>query len=108
MQFLISVVDDPTTSPTKAELSATGAINDRLQSDGQLVFVGGLASPGDATVVDNRDGNPVRTGGPFSDSKEYVGGLYVIEAPDADAALAVATDLSQAANRKIEVRPFAD
>ena len=108
MQYLVSVVDDETTSPTSAELAATGAFNDRLQAEGHFVFAGGLASPSAATVVDNRDGNPVVTDGPLLESKEYFGGMYIIEAPDLDVAIELAREGSKASNRKIEVRPFAD
>jgi len=46
------------------------------------------------------------TDGPFVESKEYLGGLYIIEAPDLDAALELAAEGSKACNRKVEVRPF--
>jgi hypothetical protein len=114
MQYLVSVVDDETTSPAPAEMTATGpaemtasgAFNDRLRAEGHLVFVGGLASPSSATVIDNRDGNPVFTDGPFLESKEYLGGLWIIEAPDLDVALRIAAEGSKTCNRRVEVRPF--
>jgi hypothetical protein len=46
------------------------------------------------------------TDGPFLESKEYLGGLWIIEAPDLDAALKLATEGSKQCNRKVEVRPF--
>lgn len=109
MQYLFSVIDDESTSPTPAELAATAAFNDRLQADGYWVFADGLASPHAATVVDNRDdrsGAPVLTDGPFLESKEYLGGLYIIQAPDLDMALKLAAEASKHCNRRIEVRPF--
>jgi hypothetical protein len=57
-------------------------------------------------VVDNRDGEAMLTDGPFLESKEYLAGIWIIEAPDLDVALKLATDGSKACNRKIEVRPF--
>ena len=65
MQYLVSVIDDETSSATPDELAATDAFNDRLQAEGHRVFVGGLGSPSAATVVDNRGGEPVLTDGPF-------------------------------------------
>jgi hypothetical protein len=106
MQFLVSVIDVQTNSVTPDELAAAGAFNDRLEVDGHWVFAGGLGSPSTATVIDNRGGAPVLTDGPFVESKEYLGGLWIIEAPDLDAALELAAEGSKRCNRKVEVRPF--
>ena len=46
------------------------------------------------------------TDGPFSESKEQIGGFWVVEAPDLDAALALAARGSKACRGKVEVRPF--
>lgn len=106
MQYLVSVLDDKTNSATPDELTATNAFNDRLQADGHWVFAGGLASPSAATVIDNRGGEALLTDGPFLESKEYLGGLWIIEAPDLDVALKLATEGSKHCNRRVEVRPF--
>jgi hypothetical protein len=107
MQYLISVIDDKTNSGTPSEQAAISAFNgDRLKAEGYWVFAGGLNSPSTATVVDNRDGEPVFTDGPFLESKEYLAGFWIIEAPDLDVALKLAAEGSKACNRKIEVRPF--
>jgi hypothetical protein len=106
MQYLFSVIDDGTGLSTPTEDAAIDVFNERLKADGQWVFVGGLGSPDPATVVDNRDGKAVFTDGPFVESKEYLAGFWIIEAPDLDVALRLATDGSKACNRKIEVRPF--
>ena len=106
MQYLFSVIDDGTGSATPTEDAAIDVFNDRLQADGQWVFAGGLGSPDPATVIDNRDGKAVVTDGPFVESKEYLAGFWIIEAPDLDVALKLATEGSKACNRKIEVRPF--
>jgi hypothetical protein len=106
MQYLFSVIDDGTGSETPTEEAAIDVFNDRLQADGYWVFAGGLGSPDPATVIDNRDGKAVVTDGPFVESKEYLAGFWIIEAPDLDVALKLATDGSKACNRKIEVRPF--
>ncbi len=106
MQYLVSVIDDQTSSGTANEMAAIDVFNERLQAEGYWVFAGGLASPGTATVIDNRDGAAMLTDGPFLESKEHVAGLWIIEAPDLDVALELATEGSKACNRKLEVRPF--
>ena len=106
MQYLVSVIDDTAGLATADEMAAIDAFNDRLQAEGHWVFAGGLASPSTATVIDNRDGEAVFTDGPFVESKEYVAGFWIIDAPDLDAALKLATEGSRHCNRKVEVRPF--
>lgn len=115
MQYLVTVIEeflpggvreDATGSANPEEMAAIDAFNDRLQSEGHWVFAGGLDSPDTATVVDNRGEGPVITDGPFLESKEHLGGFWVIEAPDLDVALRLATEGSRACNRRVEVRPF--
>jgi hypothetical protein len=106
MKYLVSVIDDTTNSATPTELAATTAFNDRLQTDGHWVFAGGLASPSTATVIDNRGEQAVFTDGPFLESREYLGGFWIIEAPDLDVALELAAEGSTHCHRKVEVRPF--
>ena len=106
MQYLVSVIDDGAGLATPTEEADIDAFNDRLRADGHWVFAGGLGSPDPATVVDNRSGEAVFTDGPFLESKEYLAGFWIIEAPDLDVALGLAADGSKACNRKIEVRPF--
>jgi hypothetical protein len=116
LQYLFSVIDDTaglaTPDPLEAgqpadEMAAIDAFNDRLAAEGHWVFAGGLAAPGTATVIDNRRGEALFTDGPFVESKEYLGGLWIIEAADLDVALKLAAEGSKACNRKVEVRPFA-
>jgi hypothetical protein len=93
MQYLFSVIDDSTNSGTSAERAAIDVFNDRLQAEGCWVF-------------DNRDGAAVVTDGPFVETKEHMAGFWIIEAPDLDVALKLATEGSKACNRRVEVRPF--
>ena len=106
MQYLLSVIDDGAGSATTTEQADTDAFNDRLRAQGCWVFAGGLGSPEPATVVDNRGAEAVLTDGPFVESKEWLAGFWIIEAPDLDEALRLAADGSRACNRKVEVRPF--
>jgi hypothetical protein len=106
MHYLVSVIDDKTNSATPDELAAIRAFNERVQAEGHWVFAGGLASPSTATVIDNRGGEALFTDGPFLESKEYMAGFWVFEAPDLDVALKLAAEGSKHCNRKVEVRPF--
>lgn len=106
MRYLVSVIDDATGSATDAELEAVREFNEQLQADGRWVFAGGLSSPSDATVIDARGSEPIVTDGPFVESKEYLAGLWVLEAPDLDVALKLASGASKVCNRRLEVRPF--
>jgi hypothetical protein len=107
MQYLMSVIHDQTPGlAVPSEMAAIDAFNDRLQAEGHWVFAGGLGAPIAATVVDNRSGEVMFSDGPFLESKEYLAGFWIIEAPDLDVALKLAIEGSKACNRKIEVRPF--
>ncbi len=106
MQYLISVIDDGTGPETATEDAAIDVFNDRLKAEGYWVFAGGLGTPDPATVVDNRGAEVVVTDGPFLESKEYLVGFWIVQAPDLDVALELAAEGSKACNRKIEVRPF--
>ena len=59
-----------------------------------------------STTVDNTGDEPILTDGPFAESKEWLGGFWIIEAPDLDAALAWARKGSAACQGPVEVRPF--
>ncbi|NUU32952.1 YciI family protein [Arthrobacter sp. C9C5] len=106
MQYLLSVIHDQLELAPSDEMAAIDVFNDRLQADGHWVFAGGLGFPDTATVIDNRGGSQMVTDGPFVESKEYLAGFWIIEAPDLDVALKLAAEGSKACNRKVEVRPF--
>ena len=106
MKYLLSVIDENTGRATPAEMEAIDVFNARLQAQGHWVFAGGLGAPSTATMIDNRRGKPMVTDGPFLESKEYIAGFWIIEAPDLDVALKLAAEGSKSCNRKVEVRPF--
>ena len=110
-QYLLSVhlvEGEPT--PSEAEIQqmykAVDAVNDEIKSAGAWVFAGGLHPPSTATVVRSQGGQVVTTDGPFAETKEQLGGFWVITAPDLDAALAWAAKGSEACGQPVEVRPF--
>jgi hypothetical protein len=106
MQYLVSVIHDSAELATPDERAAISAFNRRLQAEGHWVFAGGLAGPDSATVIDNRGAEALVTDGPFLESKEYLAGFWIMEAPDLDVMLNLATEGSKACNRKLEVRPL--
>ena len=110
-QYLLSVhMVEGEAAPADAEMqrayAAVDAFNAELQSAGAWVFAGGLYPPDTATVVRGQGGQVITTDGPFPEAKEQLGGVWVIEAADLDAALAWAGKGSAACGRPVEVRPF--
>jgi hypothetical protein len=114
-QYLLSVwhsdrnpiPDDP--AVMQRAYRQVDAFNADLMASGQWVFGGGLHAPETATVVSAPEGSdPVMTDGPFAETKEQIGGFWVIEAADLDAALALAARASTACMGPVEVRPFQD
>ena len=106
MQYLMSVIAEGTEVDAPEVGEAIDRFNDGLREQGYWVFANGLADPSSATVVDARGDEPLFTDGPFLESKEHLAGFWVVEAPDLDVALKLATGGSKACNRKVELRPF--
>jgi len=111
-QYLLSVWHDDTyevdfSSPDAQRLVAqVDAFNADLQASGAWVFAGGLHPPSSATVVRATNDDVSMTDGPYAESKEQMGGFWVIEAADLDAALDWARRGSAACEGPVEVRPF--
>lgn len=84
----------------------TGAFNEMLEREGHFVFADGLEPATTATTVDGRGERPIVTDGPYLETKEHLGGFWVIEAADLDQALDLAAKGSRACRGKVEVRPF--
>lgn len=80
--------------------------NEELRTSGAWVFGGGLQPIEDSTTVDATGEDAVITDGPFAETKEYLGGFWVVEAADLDAAIELARRGSKACAGKVEVRPF--
>ena len=106
MQYLVSVIHDSSDLATADEMAAIDVFNEGLQAQGYWVFAGGLAAPSSATVIDNRGEEAMFSDGPFLESKEYLAGFWIMEAPDLDVALKLAAEGSKSCNRRVEVRPF--
>jgi hypothetical protein len=111
-QYLLSVYhpEELTFPPEQLEkvYADVDALNSEIKAAGAWVFGGGLHPSSTATVVQLRDGDVLTTDGPFTEGKEHVGGFWIIEAPDLDAALEWGRKATQACIVPVEVRPFQD
>jgi hypothetical protein len=110
-QYMLSVhgvEGDPAPSQEQMQqmYQQVDAFNAELQASGAWVFAGGLHPPATATVVRAQGGKVVTTDGPFAETKEQLGGFWVVEAEDLDGALAWAAKGSAACMGPVEVRPF--
>jgi hypothetical protein len=112
-QYLFSVIHDyvdnpPSTDPQEnAEMFAkVGAFNDSVRD--RIVFMGGLHAPESAARVAIADGKPVVTDGPHIDTKEIIGGLWIMECTDREDAVALAARATAACGVPVEIRPFHD
>jgi hypothetical protein len=112
-QYLLSMhsvegeVQEPMTDQQMQQfMTQVHALEEEMRSTGTYVFGGALHAPDTATVVRVTGGDVLTTDGPFAESKEHLGGFYIIEAEDLDAALAWAKKTAATVNHPIEVRPF--
>jgi hypothetical protein len=114
-QYLLSVYEvqdqvagvPSTPEEMQAFMGRVIALEEEMDSAGAFEFGGALHGPDAATVVRGGTGlDKVTTDGPFVEAKEHIGGFYVINAEDLDAALAWAEKVVEAIDHDIEVRPF--
>ena len=82
------------------------ALDAKLEEAGAFVFHGGLLSPESATVVRQSGGDFLTTDGPYTETKEHLGGFWIIDVADLDAALEWAKLVTVACRRPVEVVPF--
>jgi hypothetical protein len=111
-QYLLGVYSDESARMSDEQMQASyasvSAFNRELMETGAFVFAGGLHPVSDSTVVRAQGGKVVITDGPFAETKEQVGGFWVVQVADLDAALELAAKGSQACGWPVEVRPFQD
>jgi hypothetical protein len=115
MKYLLLLYGDESTwadlSPEEAaeQMKAWGAFDEELRAAGVFVAGEGLEPTTAATTVRIKDGEIVHTDGPFAETREQLGGFYLLECPDLDAALgwsAKVPDLPEGGS--VEVRPVMD
>jgi hypothetical protein len=112
-QYLLSVwFDEPydddidlDAPETQLQMAKTDELNEEMQRAGVWVFAAGLRPVSSATVVRASGDDISMTDGPYAETKEQMGGLWIIEAPDLDAALEWAAKGAVACGQPIEVRP---
>lgn len=110
-QYLISVWHDDSyevdfSAPAAQRVAGqVGVFNEELQRAGAWVFAAGLHPASSATVVRASGREVSMTDGPYAETKEQMGGFWMIEAPDLDAALEWAGRAAIACEGPVEVRP---
>ncbi|WDQ97961.1 YciI family protein [Devosia sp. J2-20] len=112
MQYMLLIYNDPTTEPRygtpefEAMMGKFFALNEQMKADKVLVSGEGLRGIETATSVRVRSGKTETMDGPFAETREHLGGYYVIEVPDLDAALRYAAMVPSAQWGTVEVRPL--
>ena len=110
-QYMFSVNHEvgeelPTGDDVQRMFTQVDAFNQKVTDAGIWVFGGGLEPIETTTTVDATGREPIITDGPYAEAKEWLGGFWVLEAPDLDAALKLAIEASAACEGRVEVRPF--
>jgi hypothetical protein len=111
MQYLLLIYSNETAEASakpadvQAMMAAYGAYSEALQKAGAMVGGERLRPTSTATSVRMQNGKPKVLNGPYAETKEQLGGYYMIEAPDLDAAIAWASRCPAAQHGTIEVRP---
>jgi hypothetical protein len=113
MRYLLLIyTEEPTETPPAdvmaAELEGYNAFSDEIRKRGIFEAGEALHPTTSATTVRVRDGQTVTTDGPFAETKEALGGFYLINAKDLDDAIELAAKIPGAKHGSIEVRPIFD
>ena len=112
MRYLLMIYSDEAKDTAMSEadygrlMADYGTFTSELEQSGKLQGGERLRPIADATTVRVRDGEPLITDGPFAETKEQIGGYYLIEAENLDEALAWAKKIPSATYGSIEVRPI--
>jgi len=112
MQYLLLIYDAETVWDTMPEdqrnamFAEYGTFSEGIKKSGHFKAGEALTPVSTATTVRVRDGKTLTTDGPFAETKEQLGGFYMIEAKDLDEATAIAARIPSARVGSIEVRPI--
>ena len=112
MQYLLLIYGndmgdaDMGSAEMKQILEDYASFNDEINTNGQHLGSNALQSVATATTVRVRDGDTLVTDGPFAETKEILGGYYLVECADLDEAIAIAAKIPGAKHGSIEVRPI--
>lgn len=109
-QYLLSIYqpdgDPPAPDVLEQIAAAVGAVQEEMRAAGAWVFSGGLHSASAATVLNPRGEDMPMIDGPYTEGKEHVGGLVILNAESLDEALSWGRKVAQATTLPVEVRPF--
>ena len=109
-QYLVAIHHPDNYDPSKEDEAMArdiDGLNDEMVAAGVRIFVGGLTSPSDARSLRAQpDGKVLVTDGPYLETKEHIGGFWVVEAANLDEALAWGRKAVVACRAPVEVRPF--
>ena len=114
MQYMLLIYNNPALEPAyrtpafKQMMDGYFAVNERMKADGVLRSGDGLQGVETATTLRIKSGKVETMDGPFAETREHLGGYYVIDVPDLDAALTYAALIPSAHFGTIEVRPVMD
>ena len=113
MKYLLLIYTPESTEPPAPEvldavMDAYNAYTEHVKSSGAYVAAEALQPTVTATTVRVRDGQTLTTDGPFAETKEALGGFYLVEAKDLDEAIDLAARIPGAQHGSIEVRPVVD
>ena len=112
MQYMLLIYDNEKMWPALPEkernalMAEYGAFTEEIRKAGKLVAADALQATATATTVRVRNGKSLTTDGPFAETKEQLGGYYLVEAKDLDEAMALAAKIPSARFGSIEVRPI--
>lgn len=112
MQYLLMIYQNEAeyakldAATSQKNMEEYGAFTQSIIQSGNFKAGDRLQPVGTATTVRIRDGKTLTTDGPFAETREQLGGYYLVEAKDLDAALAIAARIPGARYGSIEVRPI--
>lgn len=112
MQYMLLIYSDPAREPSygtpefQAMMGGYFALNEQMKADGTLVSGEALKAVETATSVRIKGGAVETMDGPFAETREHLGGYYVVDVPDLDSALRYAAMVPSASFGTVEVRPL--
>ena len=113
-QYMLSVHTEPgltrepmTEAAQRAGFAAIADLEAEMEAADAFVISARMSQPSEAKVIRRGAGRPKITDGPYVETKEHLGGFYLIEAPDIEAAVEWASRVSDAIGEPIEVRVLA-
>ncbi|MBD8890127.1 YciI family protein [Labrenzia suaedae] len=114
MKYMLLIYSDPANEPVYGTpefgkmMEGYFKLNEKMQAEGAMLSGEGLKEAETSTTLRVRGGKVETMDGPFAETKEHLGGYYLIDVPDLDAALAYAVQIPSAEYGTVEIRPVMD